>query len=397
MTNTTISLERLLELDVARTWPEVVAVAMSVGDAMRRAGTALTADVCVISVTGEVAYAGKGAPFSEAGAALAQILAALLDGQAAPPELRALADTPLDTSGDPLETLLSLLAYYERPGLQAEVAALAARAVAAEAEYVNAQELNRLRSGQRPGRVMPNLAIGPSARRTITVAFMTTVVGGVLVAVAAWYLARPAPLAPPPVAQEAPAASDPATPVSSLLSAASDAARQVTAAGLRAMGLVPASSDAAPPAPPSAPAPRRTRPDSAGAPASAPSVVANATPVAAVPPTDSSLPVVAADPANVASADLADAFTSGNLDVDPPMLVYPQLPTEPGAAPPTPSEPHFELLVNESGEVEHVRLRAKEVSYQNRMMVSAVKAWRFRPATKDGVPVRYRIRLPLAK
>jgi hypothetical protein len=31
------------------------------------------------------------------------------------------------------------------------------------------------------------------------------------------------------------------------------------------------------------------------------------------------------------------------------------------------------------------------------MMVSAAKAWRFRPATKDGRPVRYTLRIPITQ
>ena len=110
------------------------------------------------------------------------------------------------------------------------------------------------------------------------------------------------------------------------------------------------------------------------------------------------LPVVAADPADAASAaPPAGAFTAADAGVDPPVLVYPQLPTEPGATPPASDEPHFELLVNERGEVEQARLRAVEARLEDRMMVSAVKAWRFKPAMKDGRPVRYRVRIPLGR
>ena len=44
-----------------------------------------------------------------------------------------------------------------------------------------------------------------------------------------------------------------------------------------------------------------------------------------------------------------------------------------------------------------VRLRAAEARLEDRMMVSAVKAWRFKPAVKDGQPVRYRVRIPISK
>lgn len=89
-------------------------------------------------------------------------------------------------------------------------------------------------------------------------------------------------------------------------------------------------------------------------------------------------------------------FTEADTDVEPPVLVYPQLPSDPQPAPPA-SAPHFELLVNERGEVDQVRLRTTDVQFQDRMLVSAAKAWRFRPATRDGKPVRYRVRVPIPR
>lgn len=89
-------------------------------------------------------------------------------------------------------------------------------------------------------------------------------------------------------------------------------------------------------------------------------------------------------------------YTEADMDVEPPVLVYPQLRSEPSAAPPA-TVPHFELLVNERGEVDQVRLRARDARFQDRMMISAAKAWRFRPATKDGTPVRYRVRVPIPR
>lgn len=49
----------------------------------------------------------------------------------------------------------------------------------------------------------------------------------------------------------------------------------------------------------------------------------------------------------------------------------------------------FELVVDEKGHVERVRLLSSDNRYQERMMLSAVKAWRFEPALKDGAPVKF--------
>jgi outer membrane biosynthesis protein TonB len=46
--------------------------------------------------------------------------------------------------------------------------------------------------------------------------------------------------------------------------------------------------------------------------------------------------------------------------------------------------------VTERGEVEKVHLISPANRYRERMLVAAAKAWRFKPATLDGQPVRYR-------
>jgi TonB family protein len=53
----------------------------------------------------------------------------------------------------------------------------------------------------------------------------------------------------------------------------------------------------------------------------------------------------------------------------------------------------LELMVTETGRVAHVRLLSTSNRYQERMLVSAAKSWRFQPATKDGRPVRFRTRV----
>jgi hypothetical protein len=48
-----------------------------------------------------------------------------------------------------------------------------------------------------------------------------------------------------------------------------------------------------------------------------------------------------------------------------------------------------DVLVSDSGEVETIRLGAPARDYREAMVFSAIKTWKFRPATKDGHPVRY--------
>jgi TonB family protein len=57
----------------------------------------------------------------------------------------------------------------------------------------------------------------------------------------------------------------------------------------------------------------------------------------------------------------------------------------------------MEVMVDERGEVQRVQLRSTDASLNDRMLVSAVKAWRFDPALKDGVPVKYTMRVPVTQ
>jgi hypothetical protein len=57
------------------------------------------------------------------------------------------------------------------------------------------------------------------------------------------------------------------------------------------------------------------------------------------------------------------------------------------------------VVVNEAGTVDSARSvrepRTMAESLQLASAISSVKSWRFRPATKDNVPVKYRLILPL--
>lgn len=87
------------------------------------------------------------------------------------------------------------------------------------------------------------------------------------------------------------------------------------------------------------------------------------------------------------------AFTPDDLDVVQPVLLSSSLPTPSFEAPE--SVTVIDLVIDEHGRVVHATLASPIVRFEERMLLSAVKAWRFRPATKDGVPVKYRTRLTL--
>ncbi len=76
-------------------------------------------------------------------------------------------------------------------------------------------------------------------------------------------------------------------------------------------------------------------------------------------------------------------------DVQPPVIVnqaLPQYPTRP--------VPHgkgtLELVINESGAVESALMRGSVNSLYDTLALSATRLWRYKPATLNGVPVKFR-------
>jgi hypothetical protein len=88
-------------------------------------------------------------------------------------------------------------------------------------------------------------------------------------------------------------------------------------------------------------------------------------------------------------------FSAADASVVPPTLLRPRLPTRSSAGSSEESLPQVELLVSRTGEVESVKLLTRPADVRAAMMLSAIKTWRFEPATRDGQPVRYRLNLRL--
>jgi hypothetical protein len=72
------------------------------------------------------------------------------------------------------------------------------------------------------------------------------------------------------------------------------------------------------------------------------------------------------------------------VSINPPLL--PELPSQADSS----EFGKIELIIAPDGSIESVRLLRVLGNVQHSVLLSAVKAWRFQPATKDGVPVRYR-------
>ena len=85
-------------------------------------------------------------------------------------------------------------------------------------------------------------------------------------------------------------------------------------------------------------------------------------------------------------------YSSSDSDVVPPVLTYPRYVESmerehPNATP-------FQIVVDENGHVESAVLANHPTDMRQAvsgtLLLGAAKAWRFRPATKDGQPVKYR-------
>jgi TonB family protein len=92
-----------------------------------------------------------------------------------------------------------------------------------------------------------------------------------------------------------------------------------------------------------------------------------------------------------ANADGA-VYSSNNADVSPPVWTRRQLPSEPE---PDSQTGYFDIVIDTNGDVESVRLISPTRRYEERMLLAAAKAWKFRPARLNGQPVRYQMRVPI--
>lgn len=85
-------------------------------------------------------------------------------------------------------------------------------------------------------------------------------------------------------------------------------------------------------------------------------------------------------------------YTEADTEVRPPTLIRPQFPKEPALAA---DAGYLELVVDQVGQVETVRLVSPTRRYHDRMIVAAAKAWKFAPARLNGQPVRFLARIPI--
>jgi hypothetical protein len=85
-------------------------------------------------------------------------------------------------------------------------------------------------------------------------------------------------------------------------------------------------------------------------------------------------------------------YSASEPNVVPARLTRSQLPKEPAGGADT---GYFDIVVDEAGDVEFVKLISPKRRYEERMLVAAAKAWKFKPALLNGQPVKYRLRMPI--
>ena len=92
-------------------------------------------------------------------------------------------------------------------------------------------------------------------------------------------------------------------------------------------------------------------------------------------------------------------FDGRDVEVTPPRMQRVRLRHASGASSDEGSNEAglVELIVSASGDVESAKFVTNPLNVHHSMLLSAVKAWRFRPALRNGQAIRYRLRVPISR
>ena len=121
---------------------------------------------------------------------------------------------------------------------------------------------------------------------------------------------------------------------------------------------------------------------------------------AATPPPPPPPPAPVVEPTPLTPLAAPPIYIGGESNVIPPGIVNQALPRFPGQVV-IPRNGRLEVLIDESGAVESATMTGSITQSYDAMVLTATKAWRFKPATLNGVPVKFRktvqINIMLAK
>jgi len=217
-------------------------------------------------------------------------------------------------------------------------------------------------------------------RRAVVAAGAAALALAVLFVAGAWLLSSTSPPPPGTADRRGTVARAVGDAGASMASAASESAKTVS----RWFGLEPAREPATP-APVEIVEPLAT-PANAGA---------RRAPVRALkPPPSVGGTAAAADPTPAAAVD-PGIYSAASPDVVPPVAVRSRQPSSPPRGVREEDLPEVEVVVSPAGQVESVKLLTTDAGVLPSMMLSAIKNWHFEPATRNGLPVRYRMRMRL--
>lgn len=415
-----VTLQDVVLLKVALSWQEAVAVILELIAGLPSRHAFPDPAQVMLSDIGEVRTHGSRTLPGHPSRAAAASLRELLGGATAPAELRAIVDQ--NASGDPrhktLDEFVAALAYFERPGRRGDVAAVYARAHSLYVKALADLELERLRSKAMREQVTnePRPATGtPWYQRAVGIALVAVLCG--VIGAGGLTLFSMA-FAPAPGQDDGGNPVEPNTPTETL-SAATGEAKRLVSAGIEMatalIGRAAAGTTGVSETPPVAPQPpvrvRRTNTSATLPPtAAAPDVASLATSVtrsvdAPIEWTVSVRDVTATMkggviedlPPPTTDRDNLPLFSLSDEDVTPATLVRPQLPSRMTDVGEGADASTLDLTIDETGRVERVILESQHSQVNEKMLVSAAKAWLFQPAIRDGRPVRYRLRVQISE
>ncbi|HEY7284187.1 MAG TPA: energy transducer TonB [Vicinamibacterales bacterium] len=110
---------------------------------------------------------------------------------------------------------------------------------------------------------------------------------------------------------------------------------------------------------------------------------------AAAPPPPPPAPMTAAPVQPPPAPKPPRIYTSNDAEVTAPAVVRQELPPFPGQVV-IPRQGMIEIVIDETGAVESAMMRISVSAAYDQLALSTAKTWRYRPATLNGVPVKYR-------
>ena len=415
----------VLSPEFNRSWHEAVAIVLEVSNQLGRGDAVPRAGDLVFGEDGALTFGFSNEDGQSPVSGLATLLQDLLNGIDAPGGLLDLArenatETPAHAT---VEGFARALEFYERPGRTNDIAAVAGRLrsrtdlLHAEREFERLREKvggdeaeRKIEEKPKPEAPKPEVNVAAVRRRRLAMALSGALFLIVLVAASAAGRARVA-------SAGASATGAIRGAFQSILSSSAAEASLNAEAGGTARGpaeaplrdgarsaatttrTAPAGKGTRAPGKPAAASPA----ERSAAPSSLPAVEWSVADTASaafetramrpLEPLPVSAPTLAiAPPRAPTPGEISGIYSIADPDVQAPRMVRPALPKEPE---PDSQTGYFDLVIDEAGNVERVKLISPTRRYREWMLLAAAKAWQFQPAKRHGKPVKYMLRVPI--